>query len=140
MNPGSKGNRLRRKPEHHLLKRLRRILDPDLSAHDLLCEILRNKRGRGARFAEGRKVTRVAVERDLTRSRLGERSRATDDRFYVARHFAATQFRQLSQLYFHDDCFERSHIFDAGQRQGNSIALAASAGTDLAFSVGRPRP
>src|SRR5262245_44963869 len=98
MNPGSKGNRLRRKPEHHLLKRLRRILDPNLSAHDLLREILRNKRSRGARFAEGRKVTRVAIKRDFTRSRLGERSRATDDRFYVARHFAAAQLRQLSQL------------------------------------------
>src|SRR5450432_3198902 len=105
MNPGRKGDRLRRKLEHDALESPGRIRHPDLPLDNLFRKILRHKSSGGSRLAKGREIARIAVKRNLARSGFREGSRARDFAIGVARYLAGADRRQLSQLKIHNALF-----------------------------------
>ncbi len=118
-------NGLGREAEHNSLERLRRIRDADQRGADGLGELGRHEDGGGAGLAQLRHVSRVRVEGDLTRGRVGERSRPGYRLRPVTDQLARRERGEFLKSEFHT-CFSRARFRRSSTRRYKLARIASS--------------
>ena len=120
MSTGREPDRVRCEFEHNLLECLRGIGNANLRGINRLCEILRNKNGRCAGFAEQPDIFSICEEADFSRCGFAEGCRAGDLQRRVADYFATGLIGQLLKSQTHREDGKRRRICEPDQMVGTN--------------------